>query len=167
MVVAIIALLAVVAAPPLARSIASMKVSSASNVMLSGLYLARAEAIKRNSSVVLCRSADGTACAASGSWDQGWIVFDDRNNNSVRDAAEPLLQQQAQLATTVRLSGNGNVERYVSFAATGATRLVGGGLQMGTLTICTRSPSRSEARTIVINAAGRPRVERVTVESCA
>ena len=65
----------------------------------------------------------------------------------------------------MRLSGNQNVSRYVSFTPTGATRLIGGGFQAGTLTVCRESAEAGEARQIILNAVGRPRVQRSTVAS--
>src|SRR4030095_9054162 len=43
-----------------------MKLSSFSNDFLSQLHLARGEAIKRNSHVVICKSGDGSSCSTSG-----------------------------------------------------------------------------------------------------
>jgi type IV fimbrial biogenesis protein FimT len=166
-VVAVIAVLAAIAAPSITAMMKSVKLSSASNVFLAGLHLARGEAIKRNSRVVLCKSADGAACTPDGGWEQGWIIFHDANNNGVRDGAEKLVQREYPLSASLRLTGNSNVARYVSFAPTGATKLVGGGFQAGTLTLCNQSAQSSEARQIVLNAVGRPRVHKASVPSCA
>src|SRR5687767_15735764 len=60
-----------------------MKLSSFSNDFLSQLHLARREAIKRSSRVVICKSADGTSCSANGGWEQGSIVFHHANNDGL------------------------------------------------------------------------------------
>src|SRR5688572_2595220 len=83
-VVAVIGVLAVVSIPSLKTAFNSVRLSSATNVFVSGLHLARSEAIKRNARVVLCKSANGDACSAGGGWEQGWIVFHDANNNGAR-----------------------------------------------------------------------------------
>jgi type IV fimbrial biogenesis protein FimT len=70
------------------------------------------------------------------------------------------------LSSSMRLTGNQNVARYVSFTPTGSTRLIGGGFQAGTLTACRLSPFGGEARQIVLNAVGRPRVQKSAVSSC-
>jgi type IV fimbrial biogenesis protein FimT len=144
----------------------SMKLTSFTNTFVSGLHLARSEAIKRRTRVALCKSADGRVCAQAGGWEQGWIAFEDRNNNGQRDPSESLVQHIQALPHGWRVGGNQNVSRYVSFEATGETRLLSGGFQAGTITICRRSPAVAAARKIVINAVGRARVERTSVQSC-
>jgi type IV fimbrial biogenesis protein FimT len=158
--------LLLVAAPSMSAVINSMKLTSASNNLLSHIYLARSEAIKRKGRVVLCKSADGATCASSGGWEQGWIVFHDSNNNGVIDAGELVIARQQSLPAALKLTGNQNVAKYVSFESSGSTRLVGGGFQAGTLTLCRQSASANEARQIILNAVGRPRVQKLEIASC-
>ena len=66
----------------------------------------------------------------------------------------------------ILLRGNQSVASYVSYTALGATRLKGGGFQAGTLTVCRRSGVPTPARQVILNALGRPRVQRATVASC-
>jgi type IV fimbrial biogenesis protein FimT len=165
-VLAITATLVSLAAPSMTAMLESVQVGAASNSFLSGLYLARSEAIKRNSPVVLCKSADGVSCAAAGGWEQGWIIFHDSNNNGVRESSETLIRREMPLASSLRLTGNQNVARYVSYAPTGATRLAGGGFQAGTVTVCRQSAFGVEGLQIVLNAAGRPRVQKARFSSC-
>ena len=166
-VVAIMGVLACVSLPSMKTTFESIKLSSATNVFVSGLHLARSEAIKRNSRVVICKSADGQVCSTSGGWEQGWIVFHDANNNGLREPAETIIQREQPLAASLRLTGNLNVAKYVSFVPSGATKLVGGAFQAGTLTVCRHSADAGEARQIVLNAVGRPRVQKTAVTSCA
>jgi len=166
-VLAVVAVLVGVGVPSFVSIAKSIKLTAASNGFLSHLQLARSEAIKRNSRVVLCKSPDGVACTSTGGWEQGWIVFHDANNNSLRDGSETIIQREQPLAASLRLVGNLNVARYVSFAPTGATKLVGGGFQAGTLTVCHQSAEAGEARQIILNAVGRPRVHRTSVGDCA
>jgi hypothetical protein len=65
------------------------------------------------------------------------------------------------------LTGNQNVVSYLSFAPSGATRLVGGSFQLGKLTLCHQSAESGEGRQIIFNAVGRPRIQRVAMNSCA
>ena len=148
-------------------TVRSVQLSSASNDLLAGLLMARSEAIKRNGRVVLCKSADGISCAGTGGWEQGWIVFHDGNNNGTRDGGEEIIQRAQALSADLRVTGNLNVARYVSYAPTGATRLVGGGFQAGTITLCRQSAEGGEARQIVLSSSGRPRVQKTLVGACA
>ena len=152
--------------PSLTALAHSMKLSSISSSFVSHMHLARAEAIKRNSRVVLCKSADGQSCSATGGWEQGWIVFHDANNNGLHEADETILEREQALPPSLKLTGNLNVVNYLSFASTGATKLIGGAFQAGTLTLCHESASAGDARQIVLNAVGRPRVQKVSVTSC-
>jgi type IV fimbrial biogenesis protein FimT len=165
-VMAIAAILVGVGAPAMTATLRSVELSSATNDLMGSLLLARSEAVKRKGRVVLCKSPDGASCAQAGGWQQGWIVFHDANNNGLREAGEVLIVQQEALSTNLRLTGNVNVANYVSFAPNGATKLVGGNFQAGTLTVCNQSLEAEEARQIVVNAVGRARVQKATVASC-
>lgn len=165
-VIVIMGALMAAAVPALGAITDSMKLSSQSSVYFSSLHQARSEAIKRNSRVTLCTSADGSACAESGGWHQGWIIFHDANNNGARESGETVIHQVQALPARSRLVGNLNVAKYVSFSPTGGTQLVSGAFQAGTLTLCHESASGGEARQIILNALGRPRVQKMTVSAC-
>lgn len=166
-VVAVLGVLAGVAVPSFQAFGGSMRVSASSNELLADLLLARSEAIKRNTRVVVCKSRDGQACATAGSWQQGWIVFADQDGDGLHAAGEPVLQRQLPGATALRITGNGSLANYVAYVANGSTRLTNGGFQAGTLTVCQASDQPTAARQIVINATGRPRVQKTTVDGCA
>jgi type IV fimbrial biogenesis protein FimT len=155
------------AGPGMADVLQATRLAAASDEMLADLHLARMEAQKRNRRVALCKSEDGRHCSATGSWDQGWIVFHDENNNGVLDAGEELIARHDALPASLRLVGNTPVARYISYSALGASRLVGGGFQAGTLTLCRRSAEPTPSRQIILNAVGRPRVQKATVDTCA
>lgn len=153
--------------PSMTAILNSNKLTAASNALLSSMRLARSEAFKRNSRVILCKSFDGASCTTSGGWEQGWIVFHDANTNGEHDATEVIIERGNPLEGSLRLTGNSTVARYISFVATGTARMTGGGFQAGTVTVCNLSASGGEARQIVLNAVGRPRIQRVAVASCA
>lgn len=165
-VIAILGAVAAAAAPYL-RSVGSTSTLAAfTDGFFTHLHLARSEAIKRRGPVVLCKSADGEACAATGGWEQGWIVFGDTDGDGTRAEAEPVLGRGVALQPGFRLRGNLNVSRYVLFMPSGATKTSSGAFQAGTLTVCRASLEATEARQIVINAVGRPRQQKLTLEHC-
>lgn len=164
--IAIAAILAGLAAPSFRDMIVGNRLKSHASALLSSLLLARGEAIKRNGRVVLCKSADGAACTLNGGWEQGWIVFADSNNNAALDAGETVIQRQAALGEGLRLTGNGNIANYVSYAAMGEVRTTAGAIQPGTFTLCQLSASGGKARDIAISATGRPTIKQVTVTEC-
>ena len=166
-VIAIAAVLVSVGLPSLGTTADSVKLSSASNTFFSALHLARSEAINRHGRVVLCKSQNGLSCAQDGGWQQGWLMFHDANNNAALDSGETVIQRAEALDDSLRLTGNLNVEKYISFASTGAAKLIGGGFQAGTLTLCRESDSAGQGRQIILNAVGRPRLQKVDLTACA
>lgn len=163
---AVLAIMLTIAIPGFTAIIHASRLSTATNDMVAALHLARSEAIKRNSRAVLCKSADGLACSASGGWDQGWVAFHDANNNAVLDADETPIRVQAALPNGLRLSGNSPVSRYISYAPTGSAKLLSGAFQAGTLTLCRESASSVEGRQIIISSTGRPRTKKVSLSAC-
>jgi type IV fimbrial biogenesis protein FimT len=165
-VLAVVSVLAGIAVPSFRALRNSMRLTSASNDLFASLLLARSEAVKRNGRVVLCTSRDGVSCAAAGGWEQGWLVFHDPDNNGQHDGSEVILQRAQALSSGLRLGGNMNVSRYISYTPAGVAKLVSGAFQAGTITMCNASTEPGAARQIVLSAAGRPRVQRTRVESC-
>jgi type IV fimbrial biogenesis protein FimT len=159
------AILLVLAVPNLNDVTLNGKLRSQANAFLATLHLARSEAIKRNERVVVCKSADGEACAAgngSGGWDQGWMIFHDHNNNGVRANDEDIIERHHALAFGFALTGNANVDDYISFSPSGATMLTSGAFQSGTLTLCRFAPALAGRwRKIVVSGTGRARIEAV------
>lgn len=166
-VVAVASTLASVGIPMLRDVIRSFELASTASTFLSHMHLARTEAIKRSSRVVLCKSLDGSTCTSAGGWEQGWIVFRDANANARREPGEGIVQYGPPLAPGIRILGNATVGSYISFQETGETRLAGGGFQAGTLMLCQVSAAKTQARQIVISSVGRARMAKTTVAQCA
>ncbi|HTH80567.1 MAG TPA: Tfp pilus assembly protein FimT/FimU [Ramlibacter sp.] len=154
------------AVPSFMGVIRSTKLTNSANDLFASLTLARSEAAKRHDRVALCKSADGKTCAVTGGWEQGWIVFHDANDNGKREEGEQVVSRVDPLPKDMRLSGNLNVSKYVSYAPTGETKLASGAFQAGTITLCNAASGKEDARQIVLNSVGRPRVQRARVSSC-
>jgi type IV fimbrial biogenesis protein FimT len=165
-VLAVSAILLGIGIPSFAAFTSSSRLASATNELVSSLHLARSEAIKRNSRTVMCTSATGTACADSGGWHQGWLVFHDANNNAGLDAGETVFLARQALPAGFSLTGNQHVSKYISYTPGGATKLISGAFQAGTLILCNESGSLNSARKVVISSTGRPRTEKITLASC-
>lgn len=166
MTLAVLAILLTIAIPGFGAMIYSSRLSSTTNDMVAALYLVRSEAIKRNGRAVLCKSANGLICSASGGWDQGWVAFHDANNNAALDGGETLIRMQAALPQGLRLTGNSPISRYVSYTPGGATKLLSGAFQAGTFTLCQESATSVEGRQIIISSTGRPRTKKVSLSAC-
>jgi type IV fimbrial biogenesis protein FimT len=165
-VLAILAVLTGIAVPAFTGFMRAATLTSATNDLFASILMARSEAVRRGSRTALCKSSDGHACANSGGWEQGWIVFHDTNNDGAHDPGEEIILHAQAMPRDLHLSGNLNVAKYVSYTPTGEARLAGGGFQAGTFTLCNPSLRSEEARQIVISSSGRPRVQKATVASC-
>lgn len=145
----------------------SVRIQAGAQALSSSLALARSEAVKRNGRVVMCKSARGSHCERAGGWEQGWIIFQDRNNNAHLDEGEDILYREAGVATALRMNGNTPVSHYVSYTPYGRTRQVSGAFQAGTFTVCSHASSGVKARQVVINSVGRARVALAPASACA
>jgi type IV fimbrial biogenesis protein FimT len=99
-------------------------------------------------------------------WRQGWLMFEDDNNNGIWDEGETRLAQHETLHRTVSASGNATVNRFVSFGASGRSLALNGAFQAGTLTVCERQTQNSNGWRVVVNAVGRPRLEKLNIVEC-
>jgi type IV fimbrial biogenesis protein FimT len=119
------------------------------------LQLARSEAIKRNSRVNVCKTVDRVHCAKSGGFEAGWLVYADPGLSGQPAADDPPLRIEGRAPEGITIRGNKPVADLVSYTAFGHPRLLNGGLQMGTFTLC--SPG-SEAVQVVLANSGRIRI---------
>ncbi len=167
--VAILAILATIAAPSFNDAILSNKLTSYANSFVASAQLARGEAIKRNATVVMCRAASSAGCAASGTWQQGWIVFSDdgagaNKGNGVFDSDETLLQRQQALSADYHFTGNAY---SLDFLPSGGAQVTGGTLPPVTLTLCRATPTAGkQERSIGLSTTGRTSVTKTVTGAC-
>lgn len=91
--VAVAAILLVVALPSFESTFRSNRLSVTSNELTASLSLARSEAIRNTRRAELCPSADGLACGTD--WNQGWMVWSDRDGDSTIGTDEVVRWSQA------------------------------------------------------------------------
>jgi len=162
--IAIVAILAAMAAPSFNETILSNRLASYANSFVASAQLARSEAIKRNTPVTLCRSADSLTCASSGTWQQGWIVMCKYKttdpNVCVSDGTENLvIAKQQSISADYHFTGDAYT---IAFQATGA------GATTAALVLCRASPSAgSQERVIAVSVTGRTSVATTRNAVCA
>jgi len=94
-VVSIVGILAAIAVPSFKYVGTSYRISSEVNSLLGDMQLARSVALKQGQYVTICASSNGTGCVGSGNtWQGGWIIFLDSNNNQTANANEAVLRVQ-------------------------------------------------------------------------
>jgi type IV fimbrial biogenesis protein FimT len=164
-VIGMVVVLFSLAVPSFTAMIENTKVTIQTNELVSAFNLARSEAIKRGVRVTVCKSANGTACTNAGDWAQGWIVFEDTDNDATVDVApaEDILRVRGairingELDTSLTLAGAGDVANYVSYLGDGASYTTAGALQSGTISLRSRGPGID-----IQLLAGRVRSESAT-----
>lgn len=170
---AVASILIAQAVPAFLSMMQDNRIVTQTNDFVTSLNIARSEAVKRGMRITVCKSIDSATCAAGGSWEQGWIVFTDSNNDAAVNNTDVVLQTHRALPANTTLNGVvGNVTDYVSYASSGFSRIVGGGgVQTGTLVMCDMRGFGDKARAIVINATGQVRTApandaTITAVSC-
>lgn len=144
--VAIMSIMLTVGLPSFQSTVASNRLTSTTNAMVSALQLAKSEAMKQHKTVVVRKK--------NNDWANGWEVFvDDLIENKVFDAGETVLVVSMfdSLNSTINITSN--YANYISFNATGRANA-------GHFTFC----SGTDYRSVIIAMTGRIRTS--TVASC-
>lgn len=94
--VAVIGILATIAMPNMTALINRSRLTSQASEVVSALQLARAEAIRRNARVTVCRSTNGITCDSGTDWAH-WIIVGRDNatgaDDVIRDSTTNASQQ--------------------------------------------------------------------------
>ena len=153
---AIFAILAAIALPAFDSFIQGSRLRTYANDFAAAARLARSEALKRNGPVQLCKSANGTSCNVSGSWEQGWIVLAAGPNNTFGNSDDVLVRAWPAAGSGYRLTAAAN---NLVFQATG----LGPGM---TAEVCRSAPLGTSKRIVSISTLGRTGVKVASTSSC-
>lgn len=129
--------------------------AAAVNGLVADLNLARSEAVKRGTSVSVCKSSDGQSCNTSTlarAWSQGWIIFVDINEDGTIDSGETELKV-SEVSTTVyswHWVAN-HSSQYITYKGSGFTDTT------GRFKYCDKRGS-SQGRSIALKYTGRPKL---------
>jgi type IV fimbrial biogenesis protein FimT len=153
-VVAIVAILLVIGVPSYRYINLSYRMSSEVNGLLGDMQFARGEAIKEGQTVTACVSRDGATCDVGGvTWQEGWIVFQDPNNNQTVDPGEAVLRvQSAFTGTDTFVAGNG--VSSVTFNREGFATAAGAGFPSATVTLHEQTANAAYTRCLYISVTG-------------
>lgn len=168
-VIAIVGIVAAIAIPSYRGMVANNRVSTMASTLHSALLFTRTEAITRGGNVVICRAQNADinpVCSAVNSnalvntgWAEGWLIFQDGNNNGTYEpASDTLIRVQGPIITDPKLGSIIPVpqrQRFI-FNATGQT--FGAFVRMGI-----NPPdnfSSDYERFVCIAAGGRARVSK-------
>ena len=97
-VMVIVAILMSIGIPSFRYITTDNRMSTEANQLVGDLQFALSEAVKEGQSITVCVAASTSptspSCAASGTttWQSGWIVFSDLNNDQTIDSGDPVLR---------------------------------------------------------------------------
>ena len=156
MVLVLIAIITGIALPAFKELIESQRRQDAAQQLVSGIRMARAEAIVRNQVVVIA--------PIDSDWSNGWITFVDANLDGSQDEDEPTLAERPGYRG-VKIAGNSKVRESIPFDSTGGS--TNGGTGNGTLFICLKDRAASQYR-VILAPSGRARIagDEVSTELC-
>lgn len=151
--ITIAGILLAIALPSFEGTILRNRLSTSTNQLIAGVSLARSEAIRSTQGASICPSADGASCG--GEWDDGLLVWADRDNNDVVAASEAV--RYIQLPTGLTLAS-----AAASIDFNGRGTIVGGATPAFTLQPEEgQCPSSKElVTTLSMNASGQINTEK-------
>ena len=152
MTLSVLAVLGGLAVPAFGGMLMDSRRAVAVNGFIHSVFLARSTAIQSGETVSICRSTDARTCSnRTSNWQDGWLVFvnTDRDQPPVRDEDETVL------AVFAAWPAGSITSNRVSYSFKPNNH----GVVNGTVVFCDRRGS-PEARAVIINTAGRPRVAR-------
>ncbi|MDZ4262458.1 MAG: GspH/FimT family pseudopilin [Pseudomonadota bacterium] len=148
---AVAAILATAAVPSFISMIASNRVTSASNELVTALNLAKSEAVRSGQSTRLCKT---DSCNAEGSWGDGWILFNDANGDGKKSDGEQIIRVHA--APDPSLAFQFNSGNSIEFRPNGRTNELG--------SFCFRNSHQNDnSRAVSITLVGRIQTKVVTL----
>jgi len=134
------------------------RMTTAVNLLMGDLSLARSESIKRHAVVTLCKSSDSASCSSDAGWQEGWIIFTDDNNNHRVDTDEAVIRVQQRLDGNLKLRyGETGRYGYVRYRPDGEA------WPGATFSFCD-GRGAAKAKGVIVYWSGRPRVTTKTSE---
>ena len=143
------------------------------NELVSGLQIARSQAIKEGSRVTICKSTNAGAatpsCAAGAEgWEDGWFVFVESPGGTVGEYVDgtdgPILKiNTGAEGTNVTITANNTqIDKFVSFTSRGTPKQGNGVSQSGLFKVCDDRGLKNASGTVVargvdVSASGRVR----------
>lgn len=144
----LVGIIASIAVPSFRDIIVSNSVSFSRDEFFTVLNYSRSEAIKSGTSVTICKSTNATSCDDSLSWNDGWLVFVDRNQDGNLDTDDRIVRSVSGLEGAVSMS-HGDGDDRITFNSRGLS-LRGDGL----ITFAHSSDSKYD-RTVDLSVTGR------------
>jgi type IV fimbrial biogenesis protein FimT len=159
--IAIMSIMVAIGFPSFQTMIASNRLTSTTNAMVSTLQLARMEALKQHEAVVIKPKGD-----VPDGWAGGWYVFVDKNGTTgtgytpIQDADEPTIATFDALNSTTTVAGVDDLTATSTYSDRVSYRPSGRVSSSGHFTFC--STVAKDFRSVEIAPTGRISVKTLT-----
>lgn len=120
-VIIIIGVVAAIAFPNFQGMANGNRLTSGTNEVVATLQMARLEAIRRNSRVVVCSSTNGTSCSGASNWSR-MIAFVDADRDGVVDVGEQIVRDTTVPGPAVVNASTAVTNNRISFRSDGIAR---------------------------------------------
>lgn len=169
MTVLIVGIVLSIGIPNLSAFRQNSRMTTTANDLHSSFHLARSEAPRAKTNMTICSSTNSMAAlpTCGGEFENGWVVFEDRDGDIVIDAAEPILRRFPPTAAGVTINTAASPD-YFSFGSNGQGRgdVLAGVTAVSTAVLCDdrgnipAGGGHSAARVLVVTPLGRATVLR-------
>jgi type IV fimbrial biogenesis protein FimT len=150
-VISLVGILASLALPSFETFLRTRQMIGSSDLLYTSLYLARSEAVKRNSTVTICKSSYATTCG--GSWSDGWLMFEDNNSDGNLDAGEDVITTGSPTRNYQLIWAPFGPKNYIRFYKNGMTSS-----HNGTFKFCPDDLDSRYASAVIVSKTARIRV---------
>lgn len=142
--IAIAAILLGLGVPSFIDFMVRNRLTTYNNDFVAALATARSEAIRRGTTVSVCKRSSDTSCVG-GTWSNGWLVVVNTGdvNPATTAPSGPVIRVHEGLSDGYTLNGNANFKNYVTYRADGSAN------QSGTFVFCHDSDTAG-ARTAIL-----------------
>jgi type IV fimbrial biogenesis protein FimT len=167
-VMVIVAILMSIGIPSYRYITTDNRLSTEANKLLGDLQFARSEAVREGQSITVCvaRSTSSTSpsCAAAGTttWEKGWIVFSDVNNDQTIDSGDPVLRIQTAFVGGDTFGSSNNVGA-ITFNRSGFVNQLGA--SQVTVTLHDSTSNSAYTRCLFLTQAGMSSVQTTAQNS--
>lgn len=168
--IAVAAIVIGIGTPNLINLVRNSKIAADTNDLVIGFHAGRSEAVKQRAIIVLCASNDAEVetptCSAN--FNDGWVVFVDRNGNGQIDTnpdpeiTDLVIEAHGPIRDGLSVTAENS---YFAFSPSGFGRDIAGmGNRLTNILVCDPRGNedlgggRSAARLITVTATGRPQV---------
>jgi type IV fimbrial biogenesis protein FimT len=155
---AVLGILIGIAVPSFRQFLADSRTSAFTNDLVTALNVARSEALRRASRVVVCASTTAAntlpTCGTASNWASGWVAFNDLDADNAVDAGELIRAWVTPVSTgmtmTARNDGTGSTVPRIIYDAMGMGALTATGFVRFTITPTTGCTGNRRSQTDVL-----------------